>query len=143
MLPYTWHLSWASQTMVASQLETRQRYVSSRFHTFPWPMSPSHEAVQSVREAALALLSLRTAKCRELQVGLTELCNQVEEGAHLDLISAHELLDAVVAASYGRPVTAWPDFRERLYDLNQSIAADPSAYSPFGHASHEPVPTLF
>lgn len=47
-------LTWASQTEVASKLETRQRYLSTSCHTFPWPVEPSDQKVAAGREAAAA-----------------------------------------------------------------------------------------
>lgn len=143
VLSSSWHLSWASQTEVASKLETRQRYLSASFHTFPWPVAPSDDAVAGVREAASSLIDLRTRLSIENEVVLTTLYNRVAEGAHSDLVAAHDELDAAVAAAYGWPVSSWAEFRNRLHDLNQEIAANPSTYAPFGPASHEPAPTLF
>lgn len=143
VLSSTWHLSWASQTEVASKLKSDQRYVSASFHTFPWPVDPSEEALQNVREASVALIAHRSSLCRDLGVGLTTLYNQVEDGAHHDLSDLHTVLDSAVAAAYGWPVSPWTEFRDRLYQLNQEIAENPTGYNPFGPASREAAPTLF
>ncbi len=143
VLSSTWHLSWASQSEVASKLETRQRYVSGSFHTFPWPTDPSEEAIERVRDVADNLIALRTALCSQHDVGLTTLYNHVDDGAHADLVAAHHEVDTAVAAAYGWPVEPWPRMRDRLYDLNAEIAADAAAYQPFGPATRTPAPTLF
>lgn len=143
VLSSRWHLSWASQGEVSSKLKSDQRYISSGFHTFPWPVEPSDAAVEDVRTAARELIDLRTRLCTEQGVGLTTLYNQVDDGAHKNLVALHRALDQAVADAYGWPASEWPEFRDRLYELNQQIASDPSGYTPFGPASHEPAPTLF
>ena len=127
------HRHWAWHQ--ASTLRTDIRYTkSSVFETFPWPSwgDPDKEAVAA---AASDLVAIRTDLCREQAVGLTNLYNAVDEGAHRRLVRAHEELDSTVAAAYGWPDQAADDPEEsvrRLLDLNEKIAAGDLDYAPFG-----------
>lgn len=141
VLSSTWHLKWASQTEVSSQLETRQRYISTSFHTFPWPPNPTDDAVERIRVAADGLVALRSQLTQDL--GLTELYNQAEDGAYMDLLGHHNELDAAVAAAYGWTVRGWREMRDNLYALNQRIASGMANYEPFGEATRRPQPSLF
>lgn len=144
VLSSQWHLRWASQSAVASKLKSDQRYVSRSFHTFPWPPEPDEDAVEAVRDAAKTLIELRTNLCAVHHVGLTTLYNQVEDGAHRNLIAAHEALDSAVLSAYGWPTSeSWPEVRARLYTLNATVTADPTIYRPFSAASTHAPPTLF
>jgi len=114
-------------------LEDRFRYTpTSAFETFPWP-EPDH-AGDIVANIAQALIARRSGICIERQIGLTQLYNELEDGAYQDLAELHRRLDEVVAAAYGWPSTAAHDPEEsnrRLLDLNQKIAAGKIEYQPF------------
>lgn len=144
VLSSTWHLRWAAQTKESSTLETRQRYVSRSFHTFAWPPAPTDAVVDAVRTASRSLIELRSQLCASQGVGLTKLYNQVDEGAHVDLKTAHTDLDAAVATAYGwEQVSGWPDVRRRVHDLNRAVANEDQPYSPFDVASSAVSPSLF
>jgi hypothetical protein len=118
------HLEWARSQ--SSTLEDRIRYTpSSAFETFPWP-----DADQDVRHvianAAIAVLQRRSQICAEAEIGLTELYNQVDEGAWADLATLHLALDRAVLAAYGwedaDPADA-RDINRRLLELNLAVQA--------------------
>ncbi len=131
ILSSTIHARWARAQ--SSTLEDRFRYTpTSAFETFPWP-EPDH-AGDIVANIAQALIARRSGICIERQIGLTQLYNELEDGAYQDLAELHRRLDEVVAAAYGWPSTAAHDPEEsnrRLLDLNQKIAAGKIEYQPF------------
>jgi hypothetical protein len=79
-------------------------------------------------------MSLRSRLILRRQIGLTQLFNQVDDGAYRDLRDLHVALDEVVAAAYGWPASAAhdpADSNRRLLELNRAIAAGEVAYHPF------------
>lgn len=120
----TAHRSWAWRQ--SSTIRADIRYTPrSTFETFPWPeLGPSDTS--AVGAAAMDLLRERGQLCEARGVGLTELYNEVDEGAHQQLQQLGVALDRAVADAYG-----WPDgmaqdeaeLCERLLQLNRSRAA--------------------
>ena len=127
------HLAWARAQ--SSTLEDRIRYTpTSAFETFPWP-SPTAEQREAVADLARRVVARRQEICRERQIGLTKLYNQVDGGAYRDLAQLHRELDEAVAVAYGWPKSAAHDPAEsnrRLLELNRKIAAGEVEYAPFG-----------
>lgn len=80
------------------------------------------------------LVSRRGEICVERQIGLTQLYNEVDDGAYRDLFNLHRELDEAVAAAYGWPASAAHDPAESnrlLLELNRAIAAGEVEYRPF------------
>lgn len=80
------------------------------------------------------MIARRSEICRECEFGLTQLYNEVDDGAYRDLKELHVALDEAVAAAYGWPASAAhdpADSNRRLLDLNRAIAAGEVAYHPF------------
>jgi N-6 DNA Methylase len=114
-----------------STLRVDYRYTStSAFETFPFPTAD----MQAVGEVARRLIARRSEICLERQIGLTNLYNEVDDGAYRDLRELHEDLDEAVAAAYGWPASAAHDPQESnrlLLELNRAIAAGEIEYRPF------------
>jgi hypothetical protein len=108
------HTRWATER--STKLETRPRYTVNSFATFPWPPRPGRETRESIGDLARAIDDKRRGICLERAIGLTELYNALEEGAHEELRGLHERLDAAVAEAYGWPPSAAsdPEEQERL-----------------------------
>ena len=68
------HSRWA--TDVSTKLETRPRYTVASFATFPFP----HMSDDSVGAVSREVLALRSEICRDRQIGLTKLYNEVDDG---------------------------------------------------------------
>ena len=131
VLVSTIHHEWARAQ--SSTLRVDLRYTpTSAFETFPWPQ-PADQ--QLVAIAARSLIVRRSEICLERQIGLTQLYNEVDDGAYRDLDDLHLVLDENVAAAYDWPVAAAHDSAEsnrRLLELNHEIAAGNCRYRPFG-----------
>ena len=123
------HRAWAR--VQGSTLEDRIRYTpKTSFGTFPWPSG----RLGAVAEVADRLYVQRRSICLERGFGLTELYNQVDEGAWNDLRDLHVELDEAVAEAYGWPkqVAHDPDeSNRRLLELNRAITAGEIDYRPF------------
>jgi hypothetical protein len=122
------HTRWATDQ--STRLETRPRYTSASFLTFPWPSGDRSE----VSNVARRLYARRSEICLDRQIGLTKLYNQLDDGAWADLCDLHRELDDAVAAAYGWPRSIAQDADEtnrRLLDLNRAIAAGEISYDPF------------
>jgi len=126
------HGAWAWSR--SSSLETRLRYTpSTAFETFPWP-TPTKDRRAAVAAASRSLLQRREEISRDNQIGLTELYNQVDDGAYTDLAKLHRTLDEAVAACYGWPKKISQDDPElilRLGVLNAAVVDEPTDYAPF------------
>lgn len=127
------HQAWAHAE--ASSLRIDLRYTpTSCFETFPWPM-PSASQRAEIGELAALLIAQRQQICREREIGLTVLYNQVDDGAWSDLASLHRDLDEAVAEAYGGPKAVAHDpleIRVRLARLHEQIASGALRYAPFG-----------
>jgi hypothetical protein len=126
------HTDWAR--LQSSTLEDRIRYTpTSAFETFPWPRWSTE-----VDEVAAHAMQMRRKICRDHAMGLTDLYNQMEDGAWTQMRKLHSDLDEAVAAAYG-----WPrrvahhadESNRRLLELNRAIAAGEVEYDPFGTES--------
>ncbi len=126
------HTGWATDQ--STTLETRPRYTAQSFSSFPWPDAESGTGHADVSAIGTALCAMRSVICRERQIGLTRLYNEIDEGAHSDLRDLHEALDEAVAATYGWPASVAHDPVEtnrRLLELNRAITAGEFEYRPF------------
>jgi hypothetical protein len=125
------HTAWAVDQ--STTLETRPRYTTASFLTFPWPRPSSGQRVD-ISELARRTLARRSEICLDRQIGLTRLYNEVDDGAYRDLRELHVALDEAVAAAYGWPASAAHDPQESnrlLLELNREIAAGRIPYDPF------------
>lgn len=126
------HVDWARAQ--SSTLEDRIRYTpTSAFETFPWPQADS-EFREAVAAVSRDLIEHRREICLKRVIGLTQLYNEVEEGAHRELARLHHGLDEAVALAYAWPKSAADDpvaSNERLLELNRRIVAGEVAYRPF------------
>jgi hypothetical protein len=126
------HTDWARAR--SSTFEDRIRYTpSSAFETFPWPQ-PTDAQRERIAEFSRVVLDLRSTLCREHEIGLTTLYNQVDDGAHSPLRAAHRDLDLAVIAAYGWSSGLLDDVRQRnrsLLERNARILAGEIPYSPF------------
>ncbi|MCD2191372.1 DNA methyltransferase [Actinomycetospora soli] len=124
-----WAWSWSST------FKADLRYTpSSVFNSFPWPPSPTPDQRAAVAGASAALLARRGEIVVERGIGLTELYNQVDDGAWADLAALHLTLDRAVAACYGWPPEIAQDDEElvqRTRKLNAAIGRGDIAYEPF------------
>jgi hypothetical protein len=125
------HTRWATEQ--STTFETRPRYTTASFLTFPWPQRQGDKCT-AIAELSRAVTARRQEICAEREIGLTKLYNEVEDGAYRDLRNLHRQLDEAVASAYGWPKSAARDPAEsnrRLLELNQAIAAGEIEYRPF------------
>ncbi len=125
------HTSWAWELVVDARRPTLSYTPTSAFETFPFPQPADKEPVA---EAARRVIARRSEICLERQIGLTQLYNEVDDGAYRDLKELHVALDEAVAAAYGWPASAAHDPQESnrlLLELNREITAGRVAYDPF------------
>jgi hypothetical protein len=107
---------------------------SSAFETFPWPAAGETQ-MGAIGELARSLVTRRAGICTTSAVGLTDVYNQLEDGAWTELGELHRRLDRAVLVAYG-----WTDLdpadsvtiNHRLYELNRRIRAGDLEY--FGPA---------
>ena len=129
VLSSTIHTRWA--VAQGGSFEDRPHYThTSTFETFPWPAASKEEA-DRIGAAGSTLIGTRKQLCAEYDIGLTELYNRVEEGAHRDLRDLQVELDQAVLAAYGWPAStldAPDESNRRLLELNQAIAAGDVGY---------------
>ncbi len=125
------HGAWAYSEM--STLEDRPRYTpTSCFETFPWPQ-PADSLREEIGELAKRLIERRQAICVENEIGLTDLYNQVDDGAWEELADLHRQLDEAVARAYGwQPAVAHDplEIKARLAELHAAVIAG-TPYDPF------------
>lgn len=129
------HTVWATER--STKLETRPRYTTKSFASFPWP-SASPEAKRDVAGLAEHIVGMRRELSWGRGVGLTKLYNAVQEGAHSELARLHAQLDEAVAGCFGWPAEAAHDDDEivrRLGERNRAVAAGEIGYDPFPRAS--------
>ena len=80
-----------------------------------------------------SLIEQRQAICVENEIGLTDLYNQVDEGAWSEIADLHRQLDEAVARAYGwEPAVAHDplEIKARLAKLHAKIV-DGAPYAPF------------
>ncbi len=125
------HWAWACGSTLKGDLAYTN---TSIFETFPFPplsatgydprVRPPGKKADRVAEAAETFDRLRSAACREQDLGLTKIHNQLETGAASPLREAYDAMNDAVAACYGWPEETWRDEREtlrRLLALNHEI----------------------
>ncbi|MGI8946024.1 MAG: class I SAM-dependent DNA methyltransferase [Thermoleophilaceae bacterium] len=127
------HRAWAVRE--SSTLRVDSRYTpTSAFATFPWP-TPDEGMKQRIGELSAAIIQRRRRICVEREIGLTDLYNQIDEGAWQDLAEFHADLDGAVALAYGWPAAVASDplrAIERLVALHAEVRAGRVEYAPFG-----------
>lgn len=131
------HRAWAIKE--SSTLRIDLRYTpSSAFNTFPWP-TPHDAERRSIGELSDAIVERRQEICSKRDMGLTELYNQVDDGAWHDLASLHRDLDVAVAQAYGWPAAVASDPLEivrLLAERHADILSGREAYQPFPPPPH-------
>ncbi len=117
-----------------STLRVDLRYTpTSCFEPFPWPQ-PRPKQREEIGSLAAGLIARRQQICADRGIGLTDLYNQVDEGAWADLRDLHRDLDRAVLRGYGWPTTIGDDpleLKRRLAERHAEIAGG-GDYSPFG-----------
>jgi hypothetical protein len=125
------HGAWAQSE--SSTLRIDLRYTpTSCFETFPWPQ-PDDVVRNEIGQITKDLIERRQAICVENETGLTDLYNQVDEGAWSDIADLHGQLDEAVACAYGwdRAVAHDPlEIKARLAKMHASIVGG-APYEPF------------
>jgi MmeI, DNA-methyltransferase domain/MmeI, N-terminal domain/MmeI, target recognition domain/MmeI, helicase spacer domain len=126
------HAAWARSE--SSTLRVDLRYTpTSCFETFPWPQ-PDDATRGRIGGISKSLIERRQAICVAEGIGLTDLYNQVDEGAWTEVADLHRALDEAVASAYGWEAAVVHDPLEakaRLAELHASIVSG-AAYEPFG-----------
>jgi hypothetical protein len=126
------HGAWARSE--SSTLRVDLRYTpTSCFETFPWPQ-PSDGLRSEIGEIAKRLIEQRQSICVKNEIGLTDLYNQVDEGAWSEIDSLHRQLDEAVAHAYGwKPAIAHDplEVKARLAELHASVV-EGALYDAFG-----------
>ena len=126
------HIAWAMSE--GSTLEDRPRYTpTSCFEPFPWP-DPTAKQRDAIGAISARLIERRQEICVDRGIGLTDLYNQVDEGAWADLRGLHRDLDRAVLRAYGWPAAIADDpleLKRRLAERHAEIVAG-ADYSPFG-----------
>jgi hypothetical protein len=126
-----------------STLRLDLRYTPSTvFMSFPWPdREPASE--EAIGVAAKGLIAHRDRLCVDREVGLTQLYNELDEGAHRELRDLHRELDLAVADAYGWPRRAADDDDEivrLLLERNLAIGNREVDYAPFPKVEQDPEP---
>ena len=105
----------------SSKLKADYRYTRrSVWDTFPWPQSPSGEAVEAVASAARRVRAERSSALSGIKGGLRSVYRTLELPGKSSLKSAHAALDAAVLRAYGFPADG--DVLSQLLRLNQQVA---------------------
>lgn len=138
------HISWAKER--SSTLKGDIRYTpTSAFQTFPFP-TPDEAQRDEIGQLAVALHSVRDRLSLELQVGMTKLYNEIDDGDHRELLEIHSRLDEAVCAAYGWPKRLTSDTDERnsrLTALVRAIDTGAVAYAPFAARDNRGTASLF
>lgn len=133
------HTAWTVAR--CSTLEDRLRYTPTTvFMAFPWP-DRSEDSVAAVGTASAELIAHRDQLCLEREIGLTQLYNELDEGAHKPLRELHRDLDLAVADAYDWPRRVAQDDDEivrLLLERNLAISRGEINYAPFPDAAPDP-----
>ncbi len=139
MLASAIHTEWAR--FQSSTLRVDIRYTpTSAFETFPWPQADEKQR-KAIGEVTEKLIKRRQEICDERQIGLTDLYNQVDDGAWRDLADLHRELDSAVAQAYGwssKIAQETDQTNSRLLELNRKIIAGEVEYEPFAYLGQDP-----
>ena len=118
VLQSKFHTDWYK--FQCSTLKKDSRYTNTFvFETFPFPTQIS----PSVGKIMEQIETYRKQVCRKQKVGLTEVYNEMNEGAHEMLKKLHSKLNDAVATSYGFPssqVESYAGVINFLVKLNQT-----------------------
>ena len=128
------HEAWAWGR--CSTFEERLRYTpTTTFETFPFPLHPDGTynpravpdtpAARAVAACAEALHTRRAALCRERNLGLTKLYNEMKAGNLPELQGLHDALNDAVTECYAWPAGTWREedaVLGRLLELNKQLA---------------------
>jgi len=116
------NLHWAWALAKGTKIKEDTRYTVGVWETFPWPQSPSEDAVALVAGAARSLRDVRARLMRQNQWSIRQLHQAASvAGAH-PLKDAQAALDRAVSQAYGVPASQ--DGLAFLLELNQCIAED-------------------
>jgi hypothetical protein len=126
------HTSWTVARCSTLRLDLRYT-PTTVFMSFPWPDRTS-ESEEAIGDAAAALIDRRDRLCIDRDIGLTQLYNELDEGAHRELRDLHRELDKAVARAYGWPLRVAEDDDEMVHLLlerNLAIGRGDIPYAPF------------
>jgi len=112
------HTTWFRER--CTTLETRLTYtLGTVFRSFPWPQSPSQDAVDRVA-AAMALINLHRSQQFSLGYSLAQQYDALRTPGHSTLRGMHAMLDAAVAEAYGFDTTQ--NLLTQIFELNLLLA---------------------
>ena len=103
-------------------MESRVRYRTKVWRTFPWPQQPAEREILAVAHASRALRATRSALMQTNGWSLRALYQAADVPGPHPLKDAQAHLDAAVAAAYDMP--AGTDALEFLLSLNLALAED-------------------
>ncbi|QLY25275.1 DNA methyltransferase [Bdellovibrio sp. KM01] len=116
VLQSKFHTQWFNYQ--CSSLKGDARYTNTTvFETFPFPEKISSEVGTIMKK----IEAYRSKFCKKMDIGLTTLYNQMNDGAHIPLKQLHKQLDQAVAECYGYPkakIESYNDIINFLTDLN-------------------------
>lgn len=105
-----------------SKLKSDYRYTRrSVWDTFPWPQSPTPDAIKTVATAAREVRRAREATLRSIEGGLRAVYRFLELPGKHPLKDAHAVLDTAVAEAYG--FNSRVPFLDQLLQLNYKVSA--------------------
>ncbi|MBN8911044.1 MAG: class I SAM-dependent DNA methyltransferase [Rhizobiales bacterium] len=114
-------IHWAWFVERCSTLKSDYRYTSNTvFDTFPWPQSPSAQAIQRVAQAAVKVRKKRSELRVKTGRSFRELYRTLETPGDNPLRDVHEELDTAVRGAYG--MTKSVDPLAFLLSLNFEVA---------------------
>jgi hypothetical protein len=114
-------LHWFLFAERCSTMKKDPRYTSNTvFDTFPFPQSPSLEAMREIANASVNLRAIRHQIMQQKSCNLRELYRSLEQGTCESLQIAQQNLDKAVRDLYG--ITENQDPLKFLLDLNLEVA---------------------
>lgn len=115
------HRKWFQER--CSTLETRLRYTPTTvWDHFPWPQSPTAEAVDAVAQAGSDILDLRAYYSGQ-GISLRRMYDAMRVPGRSDLRDRHAVLDAAALAAYD--FSGEEDLLTQLLALNHTVASLP------------------
>jgi hypothetical protein len=95
-------IHWQWFTARCSTLKSDPRYTSNTvWDSFPWPQTPTNEAVRQVADAAVSLRTVRSQLASKHKLSLRELYRSIELPGDSPLKDAQAALNEAVRSAYG------------------------------------------